>query len=86
MDKISYYLFYCQTSNKKTMEKNEHFIQVCNYFFTGKQQVPAGEQPRLIFVFGSPGAGKSTNIKPLLLKFAPCPGTRLSNGSGHSCA
>lgn len=50
------------------MEKNEHFIQVCNYFFTGKQQVPAGEQPRLIFVFGSPGAGKSTNIKPLLLK------------------
>lgn len=55
MDKISYYLFYCQTSNKKTMEKNEHFIQVCNYFFTGKQQVPAGEQPRLIFVFGSPG-------------------------------
>ena len=33
------------------MEKNEHFIQVCNYFFTGKQQVPAGEQPRLIFVF-----------------------------------
>jgi len=50
------------------MKNNEQFAQACNYFFAGKKQVPAGEQPRLIFVFGSPGAGKSTNIKPLILE------------------
>lgn len=47
---------------------SKDFIQACNYFFTGKRQVPSNEQARIIFVFGSPGAGKSTNIKPLLLK------------------
>ncbi len=56
-----------------TLEQ-EHFIQVCNYFFTGKRQVPANEQPRMVFVFSSPGAGKSTRSKPLLQKsFATSP-------------
>lgn len=50
------------------MQLNEDFIQACNYFFTGKKQTSAEEKPRIIFVFGSPGAGKSTKIKPLLLR------------------
>ena len=50
------------------MQLNEDIIQVCNYFFSGKKQHSAEEKPRIIFVFGSPGAGKSTKIKPLLLR------------------
>lgn len=58
MDKISYYLFYCQTSNKKTMEKNEHFIQVCNYFFTGKQQGSGRRTTAVDFRFRVTGGRK----------------------------
>ena len=36
------------------------------YFLTSRSVMPQNEAPRLIFVFASPGAGKSTNIKPRL--------------------
>lgn len=49
------------------------FIEACNYFFTGATQVKQGEKPRIIFVFASPGAGKSTRIKPLLQKTFSAP-------------
>ncbi len=46
--------------------EQHNLTAVSNYFFTGKRQVGVGEKPRIIFVFSSPGAGKSTRIKPLL--------------------
>lgn len=48
-----------------SQQENMGFYQKAeNYFFSPK--TPKAEQPYFIFVFASPGAGKSTNIKPLL--------------------
>ena len=48
-----------------SQQENVDFYQRAeNYFFS--QKTRKAEQPYFIFVFASPGAGKSTNIKPLL--------------------
>lgn len=42
------------------------FKRIENHFFTKDTENKSGRKPRLIFVFSSPGAGKSTSIKPVL--------------------
>jgi len=42
--------------------------KVTEYFFTKDTENVSKQNPRLIFVFASPGAGKSTSVKPILAK------------------
>ena len=48
----------------KTREQS--YQEMEQYFLTSRSVMLKNEAPRLIFVFASPGAGKSTNIKPRL--------------------
>lgn len=50
------------------MSDKQEFEKIKNHFFTSDNENKSGIKPHMIFCFSSPGAGKTTSIKPILLE------------------
>lgn len=50
------------------MSEAQEFERIKNHFFKPENENRSEVKPRMIFCFSSPGAGKTTSIKPILLE------------------